>query len=405
MSSQPRKSKAASSKRQPKNKQRTMPKIHDVGEDVVVEHKEKIGVVYGSELFQVRSFRINPGTLFPYLGQMAKLFDQYRFTKFEVLAETAASDFCVGSMMIGPEYDPSDPDPIDSETFSAYEGVKRFNPKESRVIPFNVTKMTTPGPYKFVRTNMLPLDELTEHDSGKIVVANYGQATGAGLGSVVTELYVRYAIRFRGQQVNAPNPGLPVRSEWILTDVSTGTVADNSDTVVQFGSSGGVSQVLGDGNTGITVFPGLDSPSDNLWTSILFPPNAYKVTQTTEFHVQLSTGPGLPSYANALQQNFVHCMENGLIPSDPNDWEQPSKFANNNCTLLTTKIDSPDYDVTTSMYTWQIISVFLVSVNGRDHPNGLQFSPVFVVGAAEYPPVLLQDFTFEAQTEICVELA
>ena len=90
----------------------------------IIAHSELLGTVNGSVAFSALRYPINPGmaVTFPWLAPQAALYEQYRFRKLQFRFVTRTATTTLGSVMLVPEYDASDPTPPTEASASASEG-------------------------------------------------------------------------------------------------------------------------------------------------------------------------------------------------------------------------------------------------------------------------------------------
>ncbi|APG77274.1 putative capsid protein [Wenzhou narna-like virus 5] len=165
--------------------------------DVLQSHKnvksrEQISSITGSNSFLVGgTFHINPGLpeCFPYLSDIAKKFQQYRFKSltFEFVTSTATTT--TGNVILSPEYNPKELPPATEQqatnTYGAVESVCWRNSKVS----FSPSGMFPLGPRKMIRSCLVPSD-LQAYDAGQLFVCVTGQ-TGNPL---IGKLWVSYDV-------------------------------------------------------------------------------------------------------------------------------------------------------------------------------------------------------------------
>jgi hypothetical protein len=90
--------------------------------DVTVEHEEFIQDLLGSAAFTNTGIQINPGliTTFPWLAQMAPLYESYLFEKLEFRFESTSATTATGSLMMAVDYDASDPAAVAKAQLATY---------------------------------------------------------------------------------------------------------------------------------------------------------------------------------------------------------------------------------------------------------------------------------------------
>ncbi len=173
--------------------------------DVVVEHTEFLGDINGSLDFVTNSFSINPGlySTFPWLYQMALLYESYRFEKLHFEYRTESATTATGSVMAAVDYDPSDPPPTTKVQMATYRGYKRCAPWDNMKQESIAEDLNKRKSY-FVRNGALPAgQDLQLYDTGTFFLATTKQASTA----VVGELYVHYRVRLMTPQLQDPGIG------------------------------------------------------------------------------------------------------------------------------------------------------------------------------------------------------
>jgi hypothetical protein len=179
--------------------------------DIVVEHEEFVQDVNGSVGFANTAIPINPGQLqmFPWLAQMAPLYESYRFEDLEFRYQSMSSTTSTGSVMLATEYDSADSPAVTKSQLAAYRGFVRTAPWGTvtcRAVKEDLHKRTS----YFVRPGSLGAgQDIQLYDTGFLNVATSGQANGAAVG----ELYVKYRVRLMTPQllVNGVGTSLSMR--------------------------------------------------------------------------------------------------------------------------------------------------------------------------------------------------
>lgn len=185
--------------------------------DLVVSHREFLRDIPGSSGFNVSKLAVNPGLseAFPWLSQMATLYESYCFEKLDFEFQTMSPTTESGSVMMAIDYDASDPAPIDKQQMASYRGYARSAPWEnfkqiSRREDLSKRKTS------YVRNGGLNANEDVKlYDVGNLFVATQGQTTPA---NSVGELYASYRVKLMTPQLN--NPALGNSKSSSFTDAS-----------------------------------------------------------------------------------------------------------------------------------------------------------------------------------------
>ena len=183
------------------------PKIQASRDTCNIKHREFIGNVSGSNLFQVAlTLSVNPGlsTTFPWLSIMAQAWEQYKFRKLRFVFLTRTGSNTPGSVIMSPDYDSSDAAPATEQIMSTYDGTVEDAPWKDNSCNLKVNLLSgAGGPRKFVRTGaLLPNQDIKLYD-----VANMFVGTVDGTNVAWGKLWVEYDIDFWVPQL--PPVGLP----------------------------------------------------------------------------------------------------------------------------------------------------------------------------------------------------
>lgn len=174
--------------------------------DCVVEHSEFIQDVPGSVGFSVSGIPINPGqsAMFPWLSQIAPNYESYKFEFLTFTYENAVGSQTAGKVLLGVDFDASDPAPVDKQQFASYQGYssdapwKTFTQHNSRD---NLSKRSS----YYVRSGAVPAGtDVKLYDVGNFFIASQGMADASNVG----ELYVKYRVKFMTPQIQNPAVGL-----------------------------------------------------------------------------------------------------------------------------------------------------------------------------------------------------
>ncbi len=173
--------------------------------DVVVEHCEFIADLKGSVNFATVPFPINPGQIntFPWLSQIAPNYESYKFDYLDFEYQNTVGSQTPGLVMLGADYDASDPAPADKTQFAAYQDYTREVPWKGFTQHNKKENLSKRKSY-YVRTGSPPPNtDIKLYDVGNLFAATQGMADDSNVG----EIYVRYKVRFMTPQIQNPAVG------------------------------------------------------------------------------------------------------------------------------------------------------------------------------------------------------
>jgi len=182
---------------------------------IVVEHKERFHTVeqFGGNGETASHWQINPAnqSLFPWLSQIAPLYETYNFEALEVHYVTTAPVTTPGGIIIAVDYDPLDDPPTSQTELESYKGAISFPVYKATASLHcprsDLNKRKTYYTKVSSSTVDAPPDRL--NDVGNLMIRlDDGPAV-----AVVGKLYVKYRIRFQTPQLTSFNhsPGLSVQ--------------------------------------------------------------------------------------------------------------------------------------------------------------------------------------------------
>lgn len=179
------------------------PSYSSAGEKFVVRHCEYLGDIIGSaSVFNIaKTISINPGlrTSFPWLNQIASRYESYHFTRLDFKFNTERPTTESGYVAIVPDYDPTDPAPLDKVTALQYESAAKSAPWENLIQVNRRTNLSKRSSY-FVRQGVLSASEnLGLYDSGNIFICVGGNSGNVVLG----ELWCDYEVVFETPQIDS----------------------------------------------------------------------------------------------------------------------------------------------------------------------------------------------------------
>jgi hypothetical protein len=170
------------------------------GKSCRVQHKEFIQNVTGTTNFTVALFlALNPGLVgtFPWLANIANNFEQYRahMVRFCYLTRTGTN--IPGSVLLAPDYDASDVQPLSEQIMSNYAEIVEDAPWKDLCCNLRPSGMHALGPKKFVRSGPVAGQDLKTTDIGTFILATVdGTAVNWG------KLWVEYDFEFFEPQLN-----------------------------------------------------------------------------------------------------------------------------------------------------------------------------------------------------------
>lgn len=172
---------------------------------VRVRHREYIQDVNGSVAFAVTSLPLNPGmsTCFPWLSEMAQLFESYRFRGLRFVYETQKSASTNGTVLMSVDFDAADSAPTTKQQIMSYEGAVRSGVWQECRYDAKPSSLHKFGPQKFVRGAALAANQdIKTYDAGNLYIATQGCADATAIG----ELYVEYDVDLVTPQIQSSTP-------------------------------------------------------------------------------------------------------------------------------------------------------------------------------------------------------
>lgn len=200
------------------SKQRTTGKPdlkHLPNGDVMIDHVEFIGDVAGSVAFATTTSPVNPGlpSSFPWLSQIAPNYESYLFEQLDFEYQNSVGSNTAGVVMLGVDYDASDPPPISKLQFASYQDYNReapWKPFEQKNRRPNLQKRKS----YYVRIgNLSANQDIKLYDTGNLFVGTQGMSGATNVG----ELYVKYRVRLMTPQLQNPAVGLSRSSRAVYT--------------------------------------------------------------------------------------------------------------------------------------------------------------------------------------------
>ena len=228
----------------------------DMNHGVVIMHREYIADVTPSEIFNLKSYPINPGLsqTFPWLSQIAPNFDQYQILGMVFHFKSTASEFGAANLALGTIIMASDYDSADTNYFNKLEMENAqystsAKPSVDCIHAIECDPSITFAPIKYVRDSAVPANkDIRLYDHANFQLATIGQPFSTG---TIGELWVTYKIAFFKPQLTL---GRALQTDFYASATATNTSRWGSNAVPIAGSSVGTNVV---NNT--LFFPGLTS--------------------------------------------------------------------------------------------------------------------------------------------------
>lgn len=165
--------------------------IKNDGETYRIRKSELIAPVTCTEIFSAIQYPINPGLAlsFPWLSEIARGFEYYKFHKLEFEYVTRTSTLNSGSVILAPDYDNSDAIPTTEAQLTSYKDAVEDALWKDIVCRLNVKDMHSTVDRKLVRRGPVPGD-LNLYDGAQMFVGTEGSDL------VVGKLWVAYDVEF-----------------------------------------------------------------------------------------------------------------------------------------------------------------------------------------------------------------
>jgi len=173
------------------------PIIKQTNQNCRVKHRELLMSVTGSVLFDVvATFALNPGLAasFPWLSGIAANWEQYRFISLRYCYLTRTGTNVPGSVMMVPDYDAADTEPLTEQIASSFEDVVEDAPWKDITCILPSRRLNSTMPYKTVRTGALANNlDVKTYDSGNMFICAV-DGTAVNWGKVWVEYEVEFII-------------------------------------------------------------------------------------------------------------------------------------------------------------------------------------------------------------------
>lgn len=191
------------------------PQIVNYAGGTVVSHREYLGPIRASDLFEITRYDVNPGDkkLFPWLSGIAGNFQQYRMRGMIVTFKSTSSDATIttntniGTVMMCTDYDVDDPAPFNKAAMMNYEQAVDNKPSSSfqHIVECDPAQSRNNGVYHIRTEDRSDLQadrrSLKDYDYASFYVATEGMQLSGGIRHPVGELWVSYEIELLKPQL------------------------------------------------------------------------------------------------------------------------------------------------------------------------------------------------------------
>lgn len=220
------------------------PSIRQLGGrgDARVVHREYIQDIAGSVAFAAVALSINPGlaSTFPWLSNIARNYESYRFRKLKFCYETESSTATIGTLMLVVDYDAADPAPTSKAQAMTYRSAVRSAPwamccHDSLLEDLSKLKS------EFIRGGLNPAGtDIKTYDIGTLYICTQGESNTNNIG----ELYVEYDIELLTPQLNSNvGVGEALSGVWNNLAVASGTPSAGNSLPATLSNAPGTSNV------------------------------------------------------------------------------------------------------------------------------------------------------------------
>jgi hypothetical protein len=183
------------------------PKIVRTNRGMRISHRELIQTVNGTVSFTAIKLACNPGiaATFPWLAPQAIQWEQYRFNKlhFEYITRTATTT--VGSVLLAPDYDPSDPAPANEAQVSTYQDVVEDVTWKDICCILNASSMHALGPRKFIRNGPVAGTDIKTYDVANFYLCTVEEINTTAIGKLWVDYDVEFFVPQSAQASSTPN--------------------------------------------------------------------------------------------------------------------------------------------------------------------------------------------------------
>jgi len=194
-------------------------KISHTSKGMRVVHSELIDSVNGSINFTALKFPVQPGNArtFPWLSVIANQWDEYTIHKIHFRYITRLGNQTVGSVLMAPDYDASDPTPIDERSMTQHQDCVENVTYAPQTCVLRKQSMFGIGPRRFVRSVLVAGTDVKMYDCANFYFGTVGQVGSSEIG----KLWVDYDVEFFVPQSNPSASIVPSDVSFYLPDPTT----------------------------------------------------------------------------------------------------------------------------------------------------------------------------------------
>jgi len=173
--------------------------ITSAGKDVRVKHCEYVGEIFGSVNFSLSPYTIQPASsiLFPWLANMANLYETYTFLKLNFKYVPSKSTATNGAVFLAVDFDSTDAAPPSKTQLMAYNRYVR-SPVWEDVLYQSDSKDLKVLQKRFIRNATVANTDAKLYDTGTFFIGTQGCADT----TVIGELHVEYEVMFHTPQLD-----------------------------------------------------------------------------------------------------------------------------------------------------------------------------------------------------------
>jgi hypothetical protein len=162
-----------------------------------IVHRELVASLTSNTVFAL-NFILNAqpglGQSFPWLSILAQAFEQYRFHRLALRYYTRTGSSTAGSVIIAPDYDASDVQPLTEQIAASYADSTEDAPWKDMLCELKPDRLHPQGVPKFIRTsNLVASQDVKLYDGANIWVYT---TDGTAAGNPWGKLFVEYDVEF-----------------------------------------------------------------------------------------------------------------------------------------------------------------------------------------------------------------
>jgi hypothetical protein len=183
-----------------------VPQTRQRKDGICVIHSEFITDVVGPAdptAYSAVVFQINAGLAasFPWLSQMAPLYESYRFKKLHFRYQPTSATTTDGTVYLGVEYDPNDAPPSSKQQIASWDETVSTVPWKAVTHSSKALNLNKRKSY-FTRSGQVNANLLPTYDVGYLVVATSYVPPPGPSGAPAGEIWVDYEVELMTPQLN-----------------------------------------------------------------------------------------------------------------------------------------------------------------------------------------------------------